>query len=254
MPNFAKTEAIVLNTKRWRESSKIVHLFTADFGYLNVVAKGAFRPKSPFRGLLESLNHLEVVFSHRDKRDLQILTAATLVNSFLNTRENLQKTAVAFSILELIKKMFSTHEPVIEFFQYTTSWLTSLDAHSQIETKGYLWHFLFKLSQTLGFGWELEKCQRRDAVPEVFPVFLDYRSGGILCPGTEKHHASAERPLNRKTWEQLSKLSKISTDKLPELTRTGQFLSRPDVTEILLKHLEYHTESRVELKSLNWYV
>lgn len=254
MPNFAKTEAIVLNTTRWRESSKIVHLFSADYGYLKVIAKGAFRPKSPFRGLLEALNHLEIVFSHRDDRDLQILTAATLANSFLDIRENLQKTAIAFSVLELIKKLFATHEPVVDFFRYTASWLTSLDAHSQIEIKGYLWHYLFKLSQTLGFGWELEKCQRRDAIPEIFPVFLDFRRGRILCPGPDHHRASDEISLDGKAWRQLFDLSTISTEKLPELTRAGQFFTHPDVTEILLKHLEYHTESRIELKSLNWYV
>lgn len=254
MPNFAKTEAIVLNTTRWRESSKIVHLFSADYGYLKVIAKGAFRPKSPFRGLLEALNHLEIVFSQRDNRDLQILTAATLANSFLAVREDLQKTAIAFSVLELIKKLFATHEPVVDFFRYTASWLASLDAHSQISIKGYLWHYLFKLSQTLGFGWELEKCRERDTPPREFPVFLDYRSGVILCPATKDHPKVNDVSLERKAWQQLCKLSKISTDNLPELTRTGQFFTQPDVTEILLKHLEYHTESRIELKSLNWYV
>ena len=44
--------AFVLHTQPWRETSLIVELFSRDHGRLPLVAKGARRPASAFRGLL----------------------------------------------------------------------------------------------------------------------------------------------------------------------------------------------------------
>ena len=44
--------AFVLHTQPWRETSLIVELFSRDHGRLPLVAKGARRPTSAFRGLL----------------------------------------------------------------------------------------------------------------------------------------------------------------------------------------------------------
>ncbi|HQU71220.1 MAG TPA: recombination protein O N-terminal domain-containing protein, partial [Calditrichia bacterium] len=55
MSEVLKTEALILGALRWRESSKIVHLYTRELGAVSVIAKGALRPKSPFRGALEAL-------------------------------------------------------------------------------------------------------------------------------------------------------------------------------------------------------
>lgn len=47
------TEAIVTRLTRLTETSLIVHWFTAEFGLLKSVAKGAKRPKSQFAGKLD---------------------------------------------------------------------------------------------------------------------------------------------------------------------------------------------------------
>ena len=44
---------IILRTRPLTETSLIVHWLTADHGRLSTVAKGAKRPKSPFRGKLD---------------------------------------------------------------------------------------------------------------------------------------------------------------------------------------------------------
>ena len=55
---MVKTEGVVLGGIRFRETSKIVTLYTRDRGKLRLVAKGALRPKSRLVGHLEPITHV----------------------------------------------------------------------------------------------------------------------------------------------------------------------------------------------------
>ncbi len=46
----------VLHSYAWRETSLVVETFTREFGRVAVVARGAKRPTSQFRGLLSPFN------------------------------------------------------------------------------------------------------------------------------------------------------------------------------------------------------
>lgn len=250
MSEIIKTEAIIIYSARWQESSKIVHLFSGEHGYLKVIAKGAFRAKSDFRGILETVNHAEVIISQKSTRSLQILTSASLLNSFLNIREDLQKTSIAFSILEIIKKLLSAHEPVGSFFNYTVDLLQALNSTGTRYTKAYLWHFLLMLSQTLGFGWEFENCLNCKKTLSEYPVVLDYQNGGILCRNCHPHRSAKAASLDQ---DQLALFRTFAVSTAANLENLN-FALLPDFTNVLLQHLAYHTEIPLELKSLKWYV
>ena len=56
---------LILRTRRLTETSLIVHWLTAEEGRVATVAKGALRPKSPFRGKLD-LCYKRLVAGARD--------------------------------------------------------------------------------------------------------------------------------------------------------------------------------------------
>lgn len=254
MSELIKTEAIVLSTTRWHESSKIVHLFSRDAGDIKVLAKGALRPKSPFRGVLEALNHAEVIISHRESRGLQILTSATLLNAFLNIREDLKKTAVGYSILELLKKLFPVHEPVKDFFGYLISLLTALNEADLPNPEPFLWHFLFRLSDTLGFGWHIAQCQGCRQPPVDFPVVLDSQKGGIFCPRCKTSANASGIFLDKEHWDSLLRFIQASPEAIQQITDKNHLTFSDSMNDILLKHLMYHTDVLLELNSLKWYM
>ncbi len=255
MSEIIKTEALVLRTQKWQESSRIVHLFSADEGHLRLIAKGAYRPKSPFRGVLEVLNHIEVVYSHKPGRGLQILTGASLLNAFLRIREDLDKTAVAFAMLELVNTLLREHEPLVYLFEYQVSLLKELNDSGKTATHIFLWHFLLRLSEALGFGWNIEYCLecRKELARPARAAQADLLRGGFYCvecrPGPLAPPAGLA-PVLYKWIKTLSEIAPKGISKLPER------LSSQDlhIENLLLKHLEYHTETRLDLKSLKWYV
>jgi DNA repair protein RecO (recombination protein O) len=251
--HIIKTEALVLNALRWQESSKIVHLFSEDLGYIKIIAKGAFRPKSPFRGVMETLNHIETIISTRETRGLQILTSATLLDSYLEIREDLGKTGVAFSVLEMLKKLFSVHEPVKPFFQYIMGLFAALNVKDSGPAMMYLNHFLLQLSKTLGFGWTFEVCLNCKNIPEKFPVMPDYQNGGILCGSCRDRFPATGSGLSQKQWKRICDFSETEPALLPGILASETFELTADFSDLLLKHLTHHTEEPLELKSLKWY-
>lgn len=59
--------ALVLHSYPWRETSLIVEVFTRDHGRMALVARGAKRPTSQFRGLLTPFSPLLVAWSGRNE-------------------------------------------------------------------------------------------------------------------------------------------------------------------------------------------
>ena len=55
-----KTEAIVLNEIRYKDTSKIINLYTKNFGRISVMAQGAYKPKSILIASTQSFSHSEL--------------------------------------------------------------------------------------------------------------------------------------------------------------------------------------------------
>ena len=97
-----KTSAIVLKSIKWKDTSKIITLYTRETGKISVVAKGVRKLKSSYGGVLESINLIEVIIYYSSKRQVQILGAVSLENSFPQIKKDIERTSYAYAILELI--------------------------------------------------------------------------------------------------------------------------------------------------------
>ena len=94
---------VILRTRLLTETSLIVHWLTAEQGRIATVAKGARRPKSPFRGKLDLFYEAEFSFQRRRRSDLHGLREVIVTNTHqvLRTRfEYLQQAAYATTLVE----------------------------------------------------------------------------------------------------------------------------------------------------------
>jgi DNA repair protein RecO (recombination protein O) len=101
---IVKTEAFVLKSLKYGETSKIVTLFTKDFGKMSALVKGARNYKSRLCGVLETMNYVNTIIYKKDNRDLQLLTSAEYILSFKNIMTDFQKLQIAFRIIEMVNK------------------------------------------------------------------------------------------------------------------------------------------------------
>ena len=100
------TPGIVLKTTLFKESSIIVRLFTLKRGKCSYVIKAAMRQKSPLKAIYQQMNEVEVNYTHNNKRQLQPIYDSKTLNRWDNINDNLKKTILCLSMVEMIDKGF----------------------------------------------------------------------------------------------------------------------------------------------------
>ncbi|MBU0574585.1 MAG: DNA repair protein RecO [Candidatus Margulisiibacteriota bacterium] len=85
MPLY-KAKGIVLGSKPFEETGKLVHLFTREHGKMKLIAKGSRRPGSRFGGRLEPMNYCEVLAAAG--RNMDILSQIETIESFQQVRDD----------------------------------------------------------------------------------------------------------------------------------------------------------------------
>jgi DNA repair protein RecO (recombination protein O) len=116
----------VLHSYPYKETSLIVDMFTRDHGRTAVVAKGAKRPLSKLRGVLQTFQPLSISFS--GKSELRTLIDAEWVGGMLP----LEKTALlcGFYLNELLVKLLARDDPHPKLFDHYVATLNEL-AHGE---------------------------------------------------------------------------------------------------------------------------
>jgi DNA repair protein RecO (recombination protein O) len=118
--------SFVLHSYPYKETSLIVDMFTRDHGRIGVVAKGAKRPLSKLRGVLQTFQPLSITFS--GKSELRTLIDADWVGGMLPV----EKTALlcGFYLNELLVKLLARDDPHPKLFDHYVATLNEL-AHNE---------------------------------------------------------------------------------------------------------------------------
>ena len=93
-------EGIILSETNYSESSKILNVFTKEFGLIGIMSKGCRGMKSKLRGVSRKLIYGTFHFYHREK-GVSTLIGVDVINSFNNTLTDLMRVSYASFILDL---------------------------------------------------------------------------------------------------------------------------------------------------------
>ncbi len=107
-----RATGFVLRVRPLTESSLIVHWLTAEAGRLATVARGARRPKSPFRGKLDLFYEAEFSFQRRRRSDLHLLCEVMLRNPHPVLRTDLARLRGASYATQLVESLTETETPI----------------------------------------------------------------------------------------------------------------------------------------------
>lgn len=120
------TQAIILRSVDYQESSKILTVLSQEHGKIALIARGAKKPKSKLSGLIEVGNILDVVYYYKSTRGVQSLTEASIAYSSMEFRIHFEKAAILYATLELASQLVHENEvntPVFNFLQRFIPWL-----------------------------------------------------------------------------------------------------------------------------------
>ncbi len=144
-----KTEAIVLKGWKLRETSKILALFTRDYGKIKVVAKGARDPKSKFKGCLEPLTCIYIVYYDKRTRDLQLLSQTDLIDPHFHIVGDVERTSLGLAAAELIYKSEIGEEAAPKLFDLLKQTLSAINTKKNF-SKGISGFFKMLISKYWG--------------------------------------------------------------------------------------------------------
>lgn len=195
-----QSDAIVLRTVEFSETSLVVTLLTRDFGKCGALAKGAKRPKSPFEGALDLLAVCRVVLIRKPSDTLDLLTEAKLQRRFRGAEQlrwdgaqRLERLYGGYYVAELIRLLTDEGEPQAELFDLTDLTLQRLEQDPSVAMT--LLQFELQALRMLGHGPALDRCvscgKPVPKLKEDSRFHFAVADGGLLC--------SLCKPLKRET-------------------------------------------------------
>ncbi len=148
-----RASGLVVRTRPLTESSLIVHWLTPA-GRLATVAKGARRPKSPFRGKIDLFYSADFSFSRSRRSELHTVTEVAVRKTRAYLRRELGYLQQACYCAELVEQATEPDTPLPVIFELMNGFLDSLPNQSpRCET---VLAFELKFLQELGLTPDLE--------------------------------------------------------------------------------------------------
>jgi len=142
--------AYVLHHRPYRDTSRIVEIFTRDYGRLTVFARGVRGGKSGWAAALQSFQRLLVSWS--GKGEAGQLTAAELVGEPSTLHPS--RLMSGFYLNELLLKLLHNHDPHPDIYQLYDATMTTLKSNADQLVALRL--FEKNLLNALGFGLQLD--------------------------------------------------------------------------------------------------
>lgn len=136
----------VLHTYPYKETSLVAELFTRDFGRVAVVAKGARRPRSAMRGMLQSFQPLLGAWS--GKLELKTLHSLEWGSGLLLLQG--EALMCGFYLNELMLRLLPREDPHDALFDYYGQTLRTLSTSTAYATT--LRRFELKMLQEMGYA------------------------------------------------------------------------------------------------------
>lgn len=144
-------QAIVLHRRAWRDTSLMLEAFSREYGRVALIAKGARRNRSRWRGLLEPLSLTELSWSGRG--EVYTLTAAELLKKSLFGRYALMSGLYA---AELLLRLTGRDDPHPGIYDSLQALLSSLEQGAPAIVA--LRFFERDLLAGLGYGLDWRHC------------------------------------------------------------------------------------------------
>jgi DNA repair protein RecO (recombination protein O) len=155
---IAEQPAFVLHSYPYRETSLIVDVLSRDHGRLALVAKGAKRPHSALRGVLQTFQPLALSWS--GKSEVRTLTGAEWVGGMLPLAGD--ALLCGFYVNELLVKFCAREDPHPQLFHHYVVTMTRL-AHDEPPVQ-VLRSFERVLLRETGYAMALDRTVARKAV------------------------------------------------------------------------------------------
>lgn len=168
-------EGIVLKSRNYGETHKIITIFTRQLGKISAISKGASKPKS-------RLSSVSQVFIQCDfliyiSKGLSTVQQGQMIQSFRHIREDIVKTAYAAYLIELTDKILESKEPDPFIYDQLIKTLTWINDKEDFMIPMMMYEL--KIYKKGGFAPVVDHCVNCNR--NEYPFRFSIHEGGLLC-------------------------------------------------------------------------
>ncbi len=244
---IVKSRAVVLRRQRLGETSKLVTLFTEDYGKLKVVAKGARQPRSRFGAALEPFTEVQAVCYLRDDRELQTLSECDVIRQHPGLQADLERLSLASAAGELVDRLTVEAEPNRRIYACLAGALPALAEVAAAQVEPVFWYFQLRVAQALGYQPELSQCVACGGALVGAWLWFGAEAGGTLCSACGQGRGVRLAGDSLRLLGYLQQLPRYTAEAMPPAPAR-----RGEIRAALRHFLEFHGGGRQRLRSLDF--
>jgi DNA repair protein RecO (recombination protein O) len=243
MPTY-EADAVVLRRLDYGEADRIVTLLTREHGKLSAIAKGVRRSKTRNGSSLDLFSRSRMMLARG--RNLDVVAQVERKGDVRNISGDLERTAYAGLVSEVVDKVLEDRHPVDEVFELVVGTLERLNAPVRSARAEGAW-FLMRILDLLGYQPQLYSCPGCGQALTETQSWFSPLLGGVLCPRCGSHDQGGS-PVSVNGLKVLRVMAASDGELYDRLKLSNQLLK--EVEQVLESQLEYHLDRH--LKSLDF--
>ena len=238
------TPAIVLRTRPFGESDKIVSLLTKDFGKISGIAKGAMRSRKRFVNSLEPFALVNLRFQDRPHSNLAFILTADLTVGYRQLVNSLESISHAAYLVEITDGLLGEREESRAVYQHLSDSLRYLEENGT--SLRFLTSYELKLLRLVGYQPVLDRCRGCGKEPlerAAHPWYFSPVDGGILCDSC----AASRRetlPLGARAVEVLAALQSENYDLPSPFSLPLSVIN--ELRAVMLRFIQFHMAREIK--------
>lgn len=238
--------AIVLRSRPFGESDKIVSFLTETYGKVTGIAKGALRSRKRFVNSLEPFTVVNLRFYDRPNSSLAFILAADLQRAFRRLTASLDRISYASYLTEITDGLIGDREENPGVFQHLKDGLAYLEERGT--SLRFLTFFELKLLRLAGYQPIFGYCKgcRKSHHADGARWHFSPPDGGIFCELCALGRREV-LPLSQLAVEILADLQNENSALTVQLTLPASVVA--EIRSAALRFVQYHVERDIRSAS-----
>lgn len=238
-----KVEGIIIKEIDYRETSKIVNIFTDEYGIIGVLCKGAKRLKSPFSNTTTKLTYGIFHLNYREN-SLSTLIEVDIIDNLKVIKKDLTKISYASFITDLVEQVYKHENNEFIYTLYKQSLLKINEGYDEKIITNIL---ELKLLDYLGIRPVIDKCAVCGNVANI--ITISSYKGGYICQKCLKN----EKIVSTKTIKLIRMLYYVDISKITKTDISEQVKQELNsfIDEYYDRYAGLYLKSKTFLKNLS---
>ena len=170
-----KIDGIIIKTKDYGETHKIITIFSKKIGKFSAIARGAKKPKSRMAAVTQPFIYGQF-FVYLNK-GLSNVQQGEIIESFRPIREDIIKTAYIAYLMELTDKLLDEQTPYLEIYTQLMKTMEWISENEDVDIPIMMYEM--KLYRAGGFAPTVHICTNCGG--KNAPYTFSMIEGGLLC-------------------------------------------------------------------------